>query len=931
MGELLKKPYEISVWEDELTQNGFIEKKIAVIGSDTMTGVNKVYDPVFNKKANGEKTLSFSLKYKYFDPYSENEEVINPFAGLLVNERKVKLKYDGQWYEFIVKDHTESSDEYSWSYTCTDAFVLELSKNGYNITFNNDLNNNQGTARELATETLKDTDWRVGSTDIGRQYIAEPLYRGSTNGDIEVLNTDMGLLETVNGNVYVFYSYIKNKDGKNVQFIKQSGTYTVDDKNVITATNYRILEDAEITNTEIRVNGNTVITFTDIDGFYQGNRLVYNQLTTYDPVTERTVSRYKAGDREIYKYTDYIYTTSNVLINFVTNGENFNVLEDGSLQGWNPYVDVPQGTTVKKLELKTRPELGTGKELANITALSQIEGFLKVQFNGRLTNNYENAVFNSGIENNASFVESISKGQKFVFRWRAGQGNFPTLSPTQTLGLIVAKYTQEAPTRYGYYYKHIDPNNIILRFEGTPRVLNNVIEGGSLVRNSSGKYDYVIDDVVQTPSTKYVYVNSADNKQYVWGGNDGTFKLLTSSNYLPYYYLTATAQKSVPNSVIKDVTERIGIFIYSTSGAGTYYLQDIQLTRFVADASDPTGQTPMLMGNIPTAVSEAVDYYYIKPADDAAAEDINKYATADELKNAYGISEDIVPLYNEKSEKNLSISASQSNCFDILQTIAETFECWIDLVVNHDDNGYILRDEQGLLEKYVYLKEFAGKDNWAGFKYGINLDTIERNVNSDEVVTKLIVDQSQSDYVDEGYVSIASSSFNTSRESYILNFDYFYNQGLLNREEAEPDRLNFISQVADLNIQIAEKEQERRDLEASMLALGSKRNVYTELVKTAQDTKSESLGEFENLTGKTYDEYRLQHTTLEETEQLTEEDTILDVLAKLYVSSSTINSYSGLLTNIEKEYWQVRKKLRGSENHKVKVWMIIINVMYMLN
>ena len=62
MGELLKKPYEISVWEDELTQNGFIEKKIAVIGSDTMTGVNKVYDPVFNKKANGEKTLSFSLK-----------------------------------------------------------------------------------------------------------------------------------------------------------------------------------------------------------------------------------------------------------------------------------------------------------------------------------------------------------------------------------------------------------------------------------------------------------------------------------------------------------------------------------------------------------------------------------------------------------------------------------------------------------------------------------------------------------------------------------------------------------------------------------------------------------------------------------------------------------------------------------------------------
>ena len=62
MGELLIKPYEISVWEDKLTQNGFEEVKLAVIGSNTMEGPNKVYDPVFNKKSNGEKSLTFSLK-----------------------------------------------------------------------------------------------------------------------------------------------------------------------------------------------------------------------------------------------------------------------------------------------------------------------------------------------------------------------------------------------------------------------------------------------------------------------------------------------------------------------------------------------------------------------------------------------------------------------------------------------------------------------------------------------------------------------------------------------------------------------------------------------------------------------------------------------------------------------------------------------------
>ena len=70
MGEKLIKPYEISVWEEKLTQiegsepaeYTFKETKLAVIGSNTMTGPNKVYEPVFTKKVNGEKTLTFSLK-----------------------------------------------------------------------------------------------------------------------------------------------------------------------------------------------------------------------------------------------------------------------------------------------------------------------------------------------------------------------------------------------------------------------------------------------------------------------------------------------------------------------------------------------------------------------------------------------------------------------------------------------------------------------------------------------------------------------------------------------------------------------------------------------------------------------------------------------------------------------------------------------------
>ena len=945
MGERLIKPYEISVWEDKLTQNGFIENKLAVIGSDTMTGLNKVYDPVFNKKSNGEKTLKFSLKYKYFDPYSGNSDYVNPFAALLTNERKVKLHYDNQWYEFIVKEHTESSDELTWTYTCTDAFVLELSKNGYNITFDSELNNNQGTAQELASETLKNTDWQLGGANVGRQLISEPIYKAtllSTTG-IEIINTD-NTTETVSdgAEIYLFYSYVKNKDGKYVQFIIRDDNrqYTIDDNNVITDTNFRIIDELEYKDDGLYKDNNQIISFGEIETKYQANRLVYAQRTTYDPVKQRTVSIFKANDREIYKYTDYNYTTSNIVMNYITNGDNFNALEDGTLQGWNPYVDFTRHSAddrIDKLELVTYPELGTGKELADINTLSQVEGFLKAQFKGALTSGYENAIYNSGIENHASFIDSISVGQEFVFRWRVGardpnapsnKSDLECLVPYQNLRLLVAKYTRDDAVRYGYYYRHIDPNNIILRFEGTPIELNNYIKGGSLVEITeydedtdsyigTGKYNYVIDNVVQTPSTKYIYVDT-NNDEYVWDGMTGNFVEKRPDNYRPYYYLKGTATQPVTNNELRDITQKIGIFIYTKDNTSPIYIQDIQLTRFIADGET---ENPILIGNTPVATSNSTDYYYLKPSDGAVSEDIQTYTSISELASDLDVQpEDIIPIYNEDSEKILTISASQSNCFNILQTIAETFECWIDLVVVHDARGYIEHDEDGRSRKYVYLKQYAGKDNWAGFKYGVNLQSIERTVNSDEIVTKLIVNLSQSDYTDEGFVSITNAPSNQSGESYILNFDYYYNQGLLNRETAEPDRLQFIEAVANKNNQLQLKEKERRDLEAALVSLGSDRNIFTELINTAQDNQSQALGEFYELTGQNYEDYQAQHTTLEENDQLTEEETIYDTLGKLYISSATINNYAGLLTNKEQEYWNIRKRLRGSESFYVTFW-----------
>jgi len=69
--ENFKKPYEISIWADELKGEGdnsyYEEKLLAIIGSDTMTSYNKCINPTLHQNINGETTLEFSMVYKYFD------------------------------------------------------------------------------------------------------------------------------------------------------------------------------------------------------------------------------------------------------------------------------------------------------------------------------------------------------------------------------------------------------------------------------------------------------------------------------------------------------------------------------------------------------------------------------------------------------------------------------------------------------------------------------------------------------------------------------------------------------------------------------------------------------------------------------------------------------------------------------------------------
>ena len=997
MGELLRKPYEISVWEDELvTQNGksfYQENKLATIGSDTMVGKNKIYDPVFTKNFNGEKTLTFSLVYKYFEPYSGIDGFVNPFAALLINERKVKLKYDNEWYDFIIKEHTESSDGLVWTYTCTDAFVQELSKTGYNLEFSADLNNNQGTALELSKKVVEGTDWDV-TAETFTQLVEEPIYKAVlkniTGITIENANGDSTPIPVANTDIYVFYSYVANKNGKFVQFMLRDPQREVikNDKNVITDTNFRIKTDLiydeaarafKKDNTiVIQINTNSQTGALDVDNEYHAYRLAYNQLTTHDPVLDRVVQRYSVEGRntEVYSYTDYNYTTSNIVSNFITNGDNFSIIKnsEGTVpQGWSGYTPYT-GNKITPIKLASRPELSSSQPLAALNNFGEIETFLAIDFNGPFDSQYRNTVFNSGISDNASSIGSIRAGDEFLFRWRGGSatehGDIND-NAVQSIKMIVAKYNSVQPSGKNYYLREIDKNNIILQFSGTPKIADSYIDGGTLVNNQ-----YVIDGVSQEPSSKYIYrvKNGSTTNEYKWDSKNRTFTSITESNpFRHYYYLTASAKRTITEEELSNPNTNIGIFIYTTysesTQAGVYFfLQDVQLTRYYKYTENGVTK-PVLLGNVPEAQAEEKTYYYEKPKLNTEAAAVPRFTTLDALASKMAISKDkIKPKYNENSEKTLSISESQSNCFNILQTIAETFECWIKIDIKHDDQGkivysyrkttdtevdsnkvYYVRSGQGTSEspyiynwvqnpvvselvnyyeyksqKYIRLLNFIGKDNYAGFKYGINVSSIERTINSDEIVTKLIVNQAQSDYVEDGIVSIQKAKTNPSGESYILNFDYYLNQGLMGDAEhvkkCRADLNQFNSKLKEYNNQLSTLETQRIKLENALAVINSQRNVFAETINVAKDTVNEKLLEFQSLTGIPYAQYQANHTTIADIDKkLTQEQTVLGIIGELYSNSAIINNYSGFLTNLENEYWNIRRTLKGIETYYITV------------
>ena len=738
--------YEISLWEDypDLTSNNipFLnERKICVIGSNTMTSAARVMEPKLVSNVNGTNTFSFKIYYRYKDEVT-GEENINPYLPYIINERKVKVLWKGKWYDLVIKKIEEDTQKRFVLCTCEDLFISELSKNGYELEFNSELQNNSGTAEELVDKVLKDSGWQSSEDQQTIfQYQEESVYDVISKRSFVATQQPSGqqISIPVNSRCLIYYSCI-NKDYTDIQLYYAPNTQNGYDREknsmLVTGGNcYTVHCSVEIDDDKdsnnfgqvvIKQGSNIIFNFNinnsinDIEKFsneYRAKRIVKSQLTAFDKLLGRYVDVYTdSNNNEIYGYITTEYSDPALVVNLIVNSKDFK-----DTQGW----------VGQDLKWEVYPSFTNENNQTITNYIDKAKSYLWVNtskiYNTALVSNRQYLVPNSTDIKNG-FLGGFQKGEIYIFRYKAKSS--------------------------------LDASEYIKASDHNTKGINCWIQNFTI--NNSGQY--------VTNGSSYL-VRSALTS--ITQGSDNWVEVT----------LNCTKVCTANN------LDQVGLFIQATKPC---YIEDIQFFKLTQGIDPETGEIKRIdPGEFLLPVSKTIYNYYF--ADHSYTDGNSQIHIAEDPKDLVLLySGDIkqgtyAPKYNNY-EKITSIEVSKSNRFNILQTIAEKFECWIRFIINHnEETGQILYDENGLPQKYVQLVEQIGNDTGISFEYGIDLKGVKRTIVSNTIATKAIIVPNENEFGKNGFCTIARSPLNYCRENFILNFDYYVQQGLLNKDLLEAD------------------------------------------------------------------------------------------------------------------------------------------------
>ena len=410
--------YEISLWEDypDLTSSDipFLnERKICVIGSNTMTSAARALEPKLISNVNGTNTFSFRIYYRYKDEIT-GEENINPYLPYIINERKVKVLWKDKWYDLVIKKIEEDTQKRSILCTCEDLFISELSKNGYELEFNSELQNNSGTADELMEKVLDGSGWQPAAEQQSIiQYQEEPVYEVRTQRSVNVTKQSPSgdTSATIPADkLCLLYQSCIDEDCVNIQFLYSENGYATEDNDMLVLNGDCYTFTGKVTYSGdqasiVNSSGDVVFQFTLSDSFssrFRAKRLVNTQLTAFDELLGRYVDVY---ENDIYGYETTEYSDPTLVVNLIANPKDFK-----DTKGW----------IGNDLKWEVYPEFTgqNGQTVVNYNAKSYLKVSNGDTYNTALVSNKQYLTPNSTDIKNG-ILGGFQIGEKYIFRYKA--------------------------------------------------------------------------------------------------------------------------------------------------------------------------------------------------------------------------------------------------------------------------------------------------------------------------------------------------------------------------------------------------------------------------------------------------------------------------------------------------------------------------------
>ncbi len=863
---ILRKEYELSVWEDvqEQYDDGqtkryrIQEKRIAIIGSHQMKSQNKAISPKLTRNINGSINFSFSMFTKYNDNIT-GEEKINPYVELLKNETKLKLYYDSNWYDLIIKKIDEDSANSKNNYSAISQHINELSRNGFNVELTDDLGNNTEDIFTLADTILKETDWTVdrGNSDFQIETREESLIPLQVTQPIQViqiiepsseqtgtswgvdLNFHTGKIEIQTDSIiYAFYSSCSGKPSLFQFYCFGSSQPHSGNSNITDLTSFTHSQTMELLtldeNRIIKNKGNQFCAIVTNEGplnqytveqqdynFYipdwcrfnpvqedlennnlsyiltkmKGERYVFAEQSQYNSKLKAVLYKHRvtkdspvdnlSRNQQVWMKKETNFFEPSICVNLAGN------TEFTSVAGWQAGAVCDLGAIEHqdfasyRYKKNCKPGQETIDFLNEWTGEEDLIPFLNYQTNikaqpilqGDESYRALQSLVCNGPNAQKAQIKSLTQGEKYEVLVKLKTVNKVTnlsnasvdelLSATIELAhhpydankgvyLFVPDQT-DGRTNYSKVFSEATPSGIHgvgVRFS---KLNNGDIDG---IEDVSGYYRATLT-IAQTMSEEelkhytiqlFLYPDGYDNNRFnTWKNLEGNdvIRSLEFEEFYFYKQTTATIKNSeTGEQETINLTPFTDLSVYENSISQTTY-------KYYSEEQ---------IDDLQNGVDSPEDLKPIKTGDGAPAQ-----------KDGENLFE---PLYFEDGRKIRRVQLNDSNYFNCISTLSETFSQWPVFSITRDPDGKIV-------DKKLLFKNYIGVETASGFRPGINLQSIKRNVNSQNITTKMIVKPNNNKIAKNGYCSIDEATANETGENTLYDFSYYINKGLINKDKLQ--------------------------------------------------------------------------------------------------------------------------------------------------